>query len=134
MAARAEGGKSLRHQSSALINDDLLIDLGPDVGSAVMEQGIDLANVAWVLQTHPHDDHVLPLHVVARSASWAAEDAVPLQWFGSAQSLARIETQISPKSMKKLDLAWDDQRGDHKLTLTEIAPWQLFTCGPYRVQ
>lgn len=134
LAARAEGGKSLRRQSSALINDDLLIDLGPDVSSAVTAQGIDLANVAWVLQTHPHDDHLLPLHAVARSASWAAKDAVPMQWLGSAQSLARIEQQTSPKSRPKLDMESATQPNGRKLTLTEIGPWEAFTCGPYRVQ
>lgn len=133
-AARAEGGKSLRHQSSVLINDDLLIDLGPDVSSAVMEQGIDLANVAWVLQTHPHDDHLLPLHAIARAAPWAARNAVPLQWLGSAQSLARIETQLSPKSRAKLDMVVADTPDDRRLTLTGIAPWTSFTIGPYRVQ
>lgn len=129
-----EGGKSLRRQSSALINDDLLIDLGPDVSSAVMEQAIDLADVAWVLQTHPHDDHLLPLHAIARAASWAAKEAVPLQWLGSSQSLARIETQISPKSRPKLDMTAATEPNGHKLTLTEIEPWESFTCGPYRVQ
>ncbi|HWV24350.1 MAG TPA: MBL fold metallo-hydrolase [Thermomicrobiales bacterium] len=133
-AARAEGGKSLRHQSSALIDDNLLIDLGPDVSSAVMEQGIDLANVAWVLQTHPHDDHLLPLHAVARSASWAAQEAVPMQWVGSAQTLHRITDQISPKSMQKLDMVTSGEPGEHKLTLVEIEPWQSYTFGPYRVQ
>lgn len=132
--ARAEGGRSLRRQSSALINDDLLIDLGPDVSSAVMEQGIDLASVAWVLQTHPHDDHLLPLHAVARSAPWAAQGAVPLQWLGSAQTLARIEGQISPKSRPKLDLAVGPDPTEHKLTLTVLRPWEEIACGPYRVQ
>src|SRR5699024_6112125 len=74
------------------------------------------------------------LHAIARSASWAAKNAVPLQWFGSAQSLERIESQISAKSMKKLDMATSRDSGEHKLTLTEIAPWQSLTFGPYRVQ
>lgn len=133
LAARKEGGKSLRQQSSVMINDDLLIDLGPDVSSAVLMQGIDLSQVSWVLQTHPHEDHLLPLHAVARSAIWAAKGAVPMQWFVSSQSIARVE-QMSPKSRAKLDMAVGSAPGGHRLTLTEIGPWQELAFGPYRVQ
>ena len=133
IAARHEGGKSLRQHSSALIDDDLLIDLGPDVSSAVLMQGIDLSQVSWVLQTHPHEDHLLPLHAVARSASWAAKGAVPMQWFVSSSSIARVE-QMSPKSRAKLDMVTGSVPDGHRLTLTEIEPWQEFSFGPYRVQ
>jgi phosphoribosyl 1,2-cyclic phosphate phosphodiesterase len=133
VAARAEGGKSLRHQSSVLINDDLLIDLGPDVSSSVMMQGIDLSRVAWVLQTHPHDDHLLPLHVAARAAEWAAQGAVPMQWFGSAQAIARIMT-MNPKSLPRIDLDIDVERSDRKLCLIRIEQWQELSFGPYSVQ
>ena len=131
VAARAEGGKSLRGQSSALINDDLLIDLGPDVPSAALRQGIDLADVSWVLQTHPHDDHLLPLQAVARAAHWAAKGAKPMQWFGSAASVSKI--QAVPSSAK-LDMAVDDEPGDRKLTLTVVHQWQELAFGDYRVQ
>ena len=133
LAARAEGGKSLRHQSSVLINDDLLIDLGPDVSSAVMEQGVDLSQVSWVLQTHPHDDHLLPLHAVARSANWAAKNAVPMQWLGSAATVERI-AQVSPKSRPKMDMVFAPRAEGNKLTLSEILPWQEHFLGAYRVQ
>ncbi|MGH2398786.1 MAG: MBL fold metallo-hydrolase, partial [bacterium] len=33
-AARRAGGRSLRKRAAALINDDLLLDLGPDLISA----------------------------------------------------------------------------------------------------
>lgn len=133
IAARVEGGKSLRRQSSVLINDDLLIDLGPDVSSAVMEQRVDLSQVSWVLQTHPHDDHLLPLHAVARSANWAAKGAVPMQWLGSAATIERV-AQVSPKSRPKMDMVSASVAEGNKLTLTEILPWQEHQLGPYRVQ
>jgi phosphoribosyl 1,2-cyclic phosphate phosphodiesterase len=134
VAARAEGGKSLRHQSSALINDDLLIDLGPDVVSSVMTQGIDLSQVAWVLQTHPHDDHILRLHVAARAAEWAAKNAVPMQWFGSGQTLLSLEVAVRKYSVPRLELG-DSMDSRHvKLALTQIRQWQEFSFGDYRVQ
>src|SRR5262249_28510046 len=43
--ARSAGGKSLRKRSAALINDDLLIDLGPDIMSASQIHGRSLQQV-----------------------------------------------------------------------------------------
>jgi ribonuclease BN (tRNA processing enzyme) len=120
VAARAEGGKSLRQQSSALINDDLLIDLGPDVSSAVLMQEIDLSQVAYVLQTHPHDDHLLPLHVAARAADWAAKNAVPLRWFGSAQTLVRLEAAARKYPVSRVELGTSMEQAHGKLALTAI--------------
>jgi phosphoribosyl 1,2-cyclic phosphodiesterase len=54
--ARMLGGKSLRKRSAALINDDLLIDLGPDIMVASQIHGKSLHQVRYCLQTHPHAD------------------------------------------------------------------------------
>jgi len=134
VAARAEGGKSLRHQSSALINDDLLIDLGPDVASSVMMQGIDLSQVAYVLQTHPHDDHILPLQAVARCADWAAKNAVPMRWYGSEQTVRLLETAARRWTPPRLDAAEPMDASHGKLALTPIRQWEEYRLGEYRVQ
>lgn len=55
--ARIYGGKSLRKRSSILINDDLIIDIGPDVQSAMMMYHKDMGKVKYILQTHIHTDH-----------------------------------------------------------------------------
>jgi hypothetical protein len=98
-----------------------------------MMQGIDLSQVAWVLQTHPYDDHLLPLHVAARAAEWAAQGAVPMQWFGSAQAIARIMA-MNPKSLPRIDLDVDVVTSNRKICLTTIDQWQELSFGPYRVQ
>jgi phosphoribosyl 1,2-cyclic phosphate phosphodiesterase len=134
MAARAEGGKSLRQQSSALINDDLLIDLGPDVSSAVLMQGIDLSQVAYVLQTHPHEDHLLPLHVSIRAAEWAAKNAVPMRWFGAEQTLERLEAAAKKYVVPRVDISESMDASHGKVVLTPIRQWQEYTIGEYRVQ
>ena len=43
--ARALGGPSLRKRSAALINNDLLIDLGPDIMAASHMHGCSLGEV-----------------------------------------------------------------------------------------
>lgn len=132
-AARKAGGKSIRRMSSAMIEDDLLIDLGPDVDSACRDQGLVLANVEWVLQTHPHADHLQPIHAVGRGASWAAKDAKPLEWFGAKSTVDAVLNGLG-KAAVKVDLVVDEPATPVRLRLTTIHPWQELTFGSYRVQ
>ena len=46
-----------RFFSSALIDDTLLIDPGPDVFLSSEKFGISLSKVKWIINTHRHDDH-----------------------------------------------------------------------------
>ena len=54
-AAVAEG--VLRGQSSALVDDRLLLEIGPEAPRAALRQGVDLVGVEAVLVTHAHPDH-----------------------------------------------------------------------------
>lgn len=54
-AAVADG--IVRGQTSALIDDRLLIDLGPDGPRAALRQSVSLSGVDTVLVTHGHPDH-----------------------------------------------------------------------------
>lgn len=46
-----------RYFSSALVNEELLIDPGPDVFAATGRYGIDVSGVKYVINTHRHPDH-----------------------------------------------------------------------------
>lgn len=54
--ATAQAG-IVRGQTSALVDDRLLLDLGPDGPRAALRQGVDLTRVQAVLVTHGHPDH-----------------------------------------------------------------------------
>jgi phosphoribosyl 1,2-cyclic phosphate phosphodiesterase len=131
LKARAAGGKSIRMMCSALIDEDLLIDLGPDVGSACARFDIDLASVHWVLQTHSHGDHLMPLHATARAASWAAKNAEPMTWFMNSHAINQI-VEGNSKSVPKMDVVIDGD-APARLRLKTISPWQELEFGPYRV-
>ena len=73
--ARALGGSSLRKRSALLVNDDLLIDLGPDIMAASQMHGIPLVNVQYCLQTHPHADHLDLSHLLSRSPDYGVVGA-----------------------------------------------------------
>ena len=53
-----DGKKVERKYSSALINDELLIDPGPGVLDALKVNKIEFSSVKYVLNTHDHDDHM----------------------------------------------------------------------------
>src|SRR5579859_6030285 len=50
--ARKLGGKDFRKRSSIIFNDDLLIDMGPDILSASFMYHKSIAEIRYCLQTH----------------------------------------------------------------------------------
>lgn len=52
--ARRIRGKNLRKRSSIIINNDLLVDIGPDIISSSYEYNIPISEVEICLQTHCH--------------------------------------------------------------------------------
>jgi phosphoribosyl 1,2-cyclic phosphate phosphodiesterase len=89
--ARQRGGRDLRARSAALLNDDLLIDAGPDLGLASARLGLDLATVQALLLTHRHWDHLSPAMLAARARPWGGTPLPLLAIFGSRASLALID-------------------------------------------
>lgn len=131
VAARQAGGKSIRMMCAAMIDDDVLIDLGPDLSGAAIRFGLDYASVRWALQTHAHGDHLLPLHASARAASWAAKNAQPMEWFMNSHAVTAV-VEGNAKSLPKMSMAVDNT-DQALLALTTIQPWQELRFGPYRV-
>src|SRR3989442_11466073 len=81
--ARKVGGRSLRRRSAALVNDDLLIDFGPDLIAAALMEAISLAPIRDCLQTHEHADHHDPTHFNSRSADFADHRNQRLQYYAT---------------------------------------------------
>jgi len=58
--ARKEGGKSLRLRSSLMVDDELLVDFGPDLLSYTLRYDIHFSQIKTLLITHSHYDHLFP--------------------------------------------------------------------------
>jgi phosphoribosyl 1,2-cyclic phosphate phosphodiesterase len=130
-AARNEGGRSLRKRSSALVNDDLLIDLGPDIMSASQMHLVRLTNVRYCLQTHPHADHLDLSHLLSRSPAFGVVGAPRLHLYASARTLEKAqETFVRDLSASEL-LAAESQEALN-LEIHQVAPFERFQVGPYR--
>jgi phosphoribosyl 1,2-cyclic phosphate phosphodiesterase len=130
--ARELGGPSLRKRSAALIDDALLIDLGPDIQAASMQHGRPLSGVRWCLQTHAHADHLDTSHFLSRSPAFGVAGAPRLHFYGSAATIQRTAELLARDCAPAGFLA--PETGERlNLTVHVIEPLQPFIAGPYRV-
>ena len=130
--ARLLGGPILRKRSSLLVNDDLLIDLGPDIMTAAQIHAHPLTGLRYCLQTHAHADHLDTSHFLSRSPGYGVVGAPRLNFYASPATLQLaaqlLEKDCSPGSF--LDPEIDDLLN---LEIYSIEPFQSFAAGPYRV-
>jgi phosphoribosyl 1,2-cyclic phosphate phosphodiesterase len=93
--ARREGGREVRARAAALVNNDLLVDLGPDVVSAANRLNLYLGDVHTVLVTHRHEDHWLPSNLYWRDPDFAATPVAPLVVYGPGDALQELEPHLT---------------------------------------
>ena len=130
--ARELGGPSLRRRSSALVNDDLLIDLGPDIVTGSFLAGRSLADVRYCLQTHSHADHMDPGHLLARGREYGVVGAPTLHFYASAATVRRTAEHF--QGFYDSGGLLDPEVGERlNLEIHQIEALQSFTVGPYRV-
>ena len=130
--ARQLGGPNLRKRSSALIDDVLLVDLGPDVMAASLMHGISLASVSICLITHEHADHLDASHLSSRSPACGVVGAPRLDLIATERAL-----QKSAESLKR-DLPLDgipdlDLQERLNIRARPIRSGQTLSSGQYRV-
>jgi phosphoribosyl 1,2-cyclic phosphate phosphodiesterase len=130
--ARAAGGPSLRKRSSALLDDELLIDLGPDLMAASQAHGVPLHALRYCLQTHDHEDHLDPSHLLSRSAACGVPNVRLLEYYASSVSLAKCAAALN-RHAPLGTLA--DPAVEEKLRIraVQIEPGGTYDVGPYRV-
>ena len=130
--ARRLGGPSLRKRSAALINDDLLIDLGPDIMAACQLHGISLANVNYCLQTHSHADHLDLSHLQSRSPEYGTLGAPCLHFYASPETLQRA-AQTFERDLNSYALLSPEAEKRLNLKIHAIYPLAPLVIGRYRV-
>ena len=130
--ARLLGGSSLRKRSSLLVNDDLLIDLSPDIMAASQNHGCALTNVRYCLQTHSHADHLDLSHLLSRSPEYGTLGTPILNFYASAETLQKA-AEIFERDLADYSLLSPEAEVRLKLKLHRIEPLQPFSMGNYRV-
>ncbi len=90
MQAAKNGGKDIRRRASYLIDEDTIVDFGPDAFWQSQEFRIDLLKIKRILYTHPHVDHLNPLDLIWRRLPWYSRVEHSIKVFGSGTVFGRI--------------------------------------------
>lgn len=91
---RERGGRNVRTRSQALIDDRLLIDMGPDTLMHSLTQHIDFSHLELCLITHTHEDHFVPHNLEVRRRGYAqlTPGSLPLSVYGSQETGEALAT------------------------------------------
>ncbi len=130
--ARKTGGKDFRKRSSVIINDDLLIDMGPDMMSASFMYNKSIADIRYCLQTHPHSDHFDPSHFITRIPEYMGIDIPPLQLYGSEETLRKMSEMLRDVG-DVYDLFASDVQAKLNVEVFPVKILQPFKVGKYEV-
>lgn len=99
--ARKYRGKDVRKRCCYLINDDLLVDIGPDLLVACSMHDVHLMNVKHTLVTHSHRDHFDAASIVVRKQGFPGREKLPEMDFIAPPSVMTLlsQTGVSDSSM-----------------------------------
>jgi phosphoribosyl 1,2-cyclic phosphate phosphodiesterase len=118
--ARANLGKNVRKRTCALINDDLLIDNGPDLYAACGMYGISLNKIKYNLITHNHGDHFFALNLTMRSKG-----------FRRKSDIFPLHVAAAPSTFQLFDDHHDESIA---ITRQTILPNTSFELPPYTIK
>ncbi len=92
--AWANGGKDIRRRASYLIDDDTLIDFGPDAHWQTHAFDVNLTKIKRIFFTHPHADHLDPVELFWRSPGFGNLETT-LDVYGMNRIACRIMDELS---------------------------------------
>ena len=129
--ARRAAGKNLRKRSSIAINDDLLVDIGPDIATASFAHDVSLTGISICLLTHAHADHFDPEFLMSRHEEYATVVAQEMLLAGSIDALRSIDEVLGRRCEYGSIFAQDTQRA-LKINLLTVEPFEAQVVGDYR--
>ena len=91
------GGKNIRTRAQALINDELLLDFGPDTVQHFQRYRLDFNKIQNCLITHSHGDHLYPEDIEIASPHFSHYNK------GITFYAGKSGTEIIEKHMKNHD-------------------------------
>jgi len=97
-AARKLGGRNIRRRSSALLDENLLIDFGPDTSTQIQAFGRNLSSITTLIYTHHHGDHISPFELTYRSTPFAVDTDLPILCVYGNETVVDILSQTYPDS------------------------------------
>ena len=114
---RKGDSRDLRRRASYLIDDDTLVDFGPDAFWQATAFQIDLPGIRRLLFTHPHLDHQNATELMWRHRGYS-QCSKPLKVFGSRHTLGKLLSRLTAEGES---LSFDD---------VLVEPVALCACQP----
>lgn len=130
--ARKFGGKDFRKRSSVIINNDLLIDMGPDIMSASFMYNKSIADIRYCLQTHSHSDHFDASHFTTRIPEYMGVDTPLLNLYGSEATLRKMSEMVKNEGYVS-DLFDSKEKERLNIQIFPVKSLQTFEFGSYKV-
>jgi len=126
--ARLNGGRDIRRRSALLVNDDLLIDFGPDVFQSFQEFGLNATRLHTLCITHGHADHLFAENMQFRRPAFLNETSLPhLTVYGPQDALDEIMAVMAPHmsdarlSLMPVEAGNEWQSGQYSITALPAA-------------
>ncbi len=130
--ARKVGGRALRKRASALIDDQLLIDFGPDLLPASQIHNLPLADIRYAAQTHAHDDHLFPDNFIYRTDRCMAEGVHDIEYAVSPFVARKIKEALVQHFRSGDDLG-KNHFPSFRMDLVIQQQWEAVEFGPYEL-
>ena len=130
--ARRAGGRNLRRRSSIAIDDDLLVDIGPDIATASFDHGVCLAGIGVCLLTHAHEDHFDPEFLMARHEDYGTVVARDMILAGSIDTLRAIDEDLDGRCAYGSIFDQDTRRA-LKIDPLKVEALKKQVIGKYRI-
>lgn len=95
-------GRNIRSRAQALINDDLLLDFGPDTFMHVLNYNLPLDTIHHILITHKHSDHFYRHDMLYRRKGYASKvDEGPVYVYGTKVVYDRVNKMVNDENMSE---------------------------------
>lgn len=94
--ARQHGGKDLRRRTCYLIDNDSLVDYGPDIYWQINAFDINLSDIKRLIFTHSHTDHLDPVGLIWRRPGYSVVNKT-VKIFGNEAVYTRINDELGGK-------------------------------------
>ncbi|TNH04087.1 carbon-phosphorus lyase [Testudinibacter sp. TR-2022] len=102
---RTQGGHDVRTRSSALINDEIQIDIAPDFFYQAKLHQIDVTRIKDLLITHTHPDHFNTGELHNRVENFAFNVEHPLFIYGSDKAITGCRNAIEDVTPERFNLS-----------------------------
>lgn len=126
--ATSLGGKDIRGRSGMIINDNILMDFGPDMYLHKLRYGLDLGRVTDIFITHTHTDHFVPGDLMICAEGEYSHFVKELKG-----KKVRIYGNETVKSMMEEMLKLEFPNGQNTIEVIEVEPFVAYTVGDMKV-